>query len=106
MILDFRWWKNENTVLVNDEQKKYHLFCLWYHLNLYITLDRWMNIFLAVISTGSLVGLFTSDTYQKLLAVVLALTQIITAVSPYLPFEKRIKQLDKGISLLTKLILI
>lgn len=83
-------------------QKKYHLFYLGYHLNLYVKIDRWMNIILAVISTGSLVGLFTSDTYQKLLAVILALTQVVTAASPYLPFEKRIKELDKGIALLTQ----
>lgn len=83
-------------------QKKYHLFYLSYHLNLYVKIERWLNIFLAIVSTGSLVGLFACEEYQKVLAAILALAQIVTAARPYFPFAKRIKDLDKGITLLTK----
>ncbi len=83
-------------------QKKYHLYYLGYQLGLYVRIENWLNIVLAVISTGSLVGLFAWEGGQTLLAVILAIAQMVTAARPYLPFERRVKELDKGILLLTK----
>ena len=78
-------------------QMKFHLVYLGYHYHRYITIERWTNIILAIVSTGSLAGLFTSS-FQKIWAIILVLTQVITAAKPYLPFSTRIKELDKGIS--------
>lgn len=82
-------------------QKKFHLFYLGYQLGLYVRIENWLNIGLAIVSTGSLIGLFAWEGGQKLLAMILAVAQIVTAARPYLPFEKRIKELDKGILLLS-----
>lgn len=83
-------------------QKKFHLFYLGYQLGLYVKIERWMNVILAIISTGSLIGLFAWDEGQKILAIILALAQIVTAARPFLPFERRVNELDKGILLLNR----
>lgn len=81
-------------------QKKYTLFYLAEHLNESIRIERYMNIGLAVISTGSLAGLFAWPAAQFFLTIILALAQIVTAARPYLPYEKRVSELEKGISAL------
>lgn len=81
-------------------QMKFHLIYLGYHYHRTTTIERWLNIILAVISTGSLAGLFLSYSTQKIWAIVLILSQAITAAKPYLPFESRIRELDKGIGAL------
>ena len=77
-------------------QMKFHLAYLGYHYHRYIVIERWTNILLAIVSTGSLAGLFSSSN-QKIWAIILVLTQVVTAAKPYLPFSTRIKELDRGI---------
>ena len=78
-------------------QKKFAELYLGYHLHRNVEIERWINIVLAVISTGSLAGLFLTEKYRIVLTVILALAQIFTAAKPYLPYEKRVKELEKGI---------
>lgn len=77
--------------------KKFTLIYLGLHYHRNVKIERWMDIILAVISTGSLGALFVMDEYQKVLTVILALAQIVTAARPYLPYQYRLKEIDKGI---------
>ena len=86
-------------------QKKFSLFYLGLHLQVYERIERVLDITLAIISTGSLAGLFICEECQWFLTVVLALAQVVTAARPYLPYANRIKELDKGILLLKQIYL-
>ena len=81
-------------------QKKFALFYLGCHLHKCVLIERCTSIILAVISTGSLAGLIFNEKSRVVLTCILALTQIFTAAKPYLPFERRLKELDRGIPLL------
>lgn len=85
-----RYWK-----MMTD--KKFALIYLGLHYHRNVKIERWMDIALAVISTGSLGALFIFDEHQKILAIILALAQIVTAARPYLPYQYRLKEIDKGI---------
>ena len=82
-------------------QKKFALLYLGCHLHKCVLIERWTNIILAVISTGSLAGLIFNENARVVLTCILAITQVFTAAKPYLPYEKRLRELDKGIPLLT-----
>ena len=81
-------------------QMKFHLVYMGMHYHRSIVVERWLNIILAVISTGSLAGIFISPNAQKIWTCILVFTQVLTAAKPYLPFSKRIQDLDKGIAAL------
>ena len=83
--------------------KKFALIYLGLHYHRNVKIERWLDIILAVISTGSLGALFVLDEYQFVLTVILALAQVATAARPYLPYQYRVKELDKGITLLNAL---
>ena len=70
------------------------------HYHRSVVIERWINIILAVISTGSLAGLFISPSTQKIWACLLVFAQVLTSAKPYLPFSKRVQDLDKGIAAL------
>lgn len=86
-------------------QKKYALCYLGCHFNGCVKLERVANIVLAIISTGALAGLFISKQYRFVLTIILALAQVYTAARPYLPYENRIKELEKGLFSLNRLYL-
>ena len=81
-------------------QMKFHLIYLGMHYHRTVVIERRINIFLAVVSTGSLAGIFISPIAQKIWACILVFVQVLTAAKPYLPFSKRIQELDKGIAAL------
>lgn len=77
--------------------KKFHIVYLGLHYGKCVKIERWLNIVLAVISTGSLGALLFTDEAQKALIIILALAQIVTAAKPYLPFQSRMNEIDKGL---------
>lgn len=78
--------------------KHFHLMYLGLHHHRNVVIERWLDIILAVTSTGALGALIMCDEMQIVLTMILAITQIVTSARPYLPFHKRMDELDKGIS--------
>ena len=78
--------------------KHYQLVYLGLHHHLNVEIERWLDIILAVVSTGALGALIICDDLQIVLTMILAVAQVITAARPYLPFRNRMNELDKGIS--------
>ena len=55
--------------------------------------DRFVNMFLALVSSGSIAGWAVWNQYQYVWAFFVASSQVVNAVKGYLPFAKRIKGL-------------
>tara|TARA_B100001109_G_scaffold254581_2_gene254767 strand:- start:143797 stop:144297 length:501 start_codon:yes stop_codon:yes gene_type:complete len=54
-------------------------------------LDKSVNIFLAVTSSASIAGWALWNEYQLVWACIIAASQVVTAIKPFLPFRKRMK---------------
>lgn len=78
-------------------QMKFHLIYLGYHYHESVNRERIINTILAIISTGSLAGLFFVPQHQWVLSVVLGLAQVVSAAKPCLPYASRVADLDKGL---------
>ena len=78
--------------------KKFHIIYMDLHHNRCVTIERYISLVLAVISTGSLAGLFISRDMQYFLGILLAIAQIVTAAKPYLPFQNRINEIEKDLA--------
>jgi hypothetical protein len=81
--------------------KKFHILYLGQHHHCCITIERIINIGLAIISTGSLGGFFLWDNAQILWATILVAAQVVTAIKPYLPYAKRSQEIENAIIELT-----
>ncbi|SKA70315.1 hypothetical protein SAMN02745111_02003 [Eubacterium uniforme] len=103
MILIFRMrgFDLEEKYWTMMTQKKFDLIYLGHHLHRNILIERYINVFLAITSVGALSGLVILNDYKKIISIILALSQIITAAKPYLPYSNRVKDLDKSIIGLT-----
>ena len=53
--------------------------------------DKAINIFLAITSSSSIAAWAIWQQYQIVWAVIIALSQVVTAVKPFLPFKIRLK---------------
>ncbi|MDE1146024.1 MAG: hypothetical protein PW843_05290 [Azospirillaceae bacterium] len=58
-------------------------------------IDRRLDIFAAVCGSGSIGGWAIWSQYHVFWAVIIALSQVLTAIKPHLPYKKRIKSLYK-----------
>lgn len=75
------------------ELKVHVLYLQNYATNQY-RLDRGVDIFLAVASSSSIAGWALWKDYQAVWAVVIALSQVVTAVKPLLPYKRRLAALS------------
>lgn len=89
-----------DTYWTKMTQMKFHILYLGYHYHRAVRIDRIINIVIAIVSTGSLAGMFVSPAYQKIWACVIVLMQAVAATKPYLPFSARVQDLDRGIAAL------
>lgn len=78
-------------------EKKFSLIYLGLHYKINVKIERWLDIILAIVSTGSLGALFVLEKYQFIWSIILALTQILTAARPYFPYHYRMLELEKGL---------
>lgn len=76
------------------DQLKVHVFYLELYLEKTEHTERGINIFLAVASSGSIASWAIWQEYQMTWAFIIALSQLIHAIKPYLPFSKRLKALS------------
>lgn len=56
--------------------------------------DKAINIFLAITSSSSIAAWAIWQEYSMYWAVIIALSQVITAIKPFLPYKQRIKVLS------------
>jgi hypothetical protein len=53
--------------------------------------DKAINVFLAITSSSSIAAWAVWQKYHIMWAVIIALSQVVTAVKPFMPFKQRIK---------------
>jgi hypothetical protein len=56
--------------------------------------DRWLNMFLAVMANGSIASWVVWKEYSFIWGLLIALSQLINAIKVYLPYQKRLKNLE------------
>lgn len=78
-------------------EKKYDIEYLQLHKQKNNKINKGLSVFLAITGTGSLGGIAFNRSVTTLVAIVLVCSQLIIAAMPYLPFEKRDRELDKCI---------
>ncbi len=80
-----RYW-NEMT------QLKAHIFYLSYHCRRADRVDFWIKCVTAVASSSSIAGWVIWQSYGFVWALIIAVSQVITATKQYLPYESRSKE--------------
>jgi hypothetical protein len=70
---------------------KFKTYLLQEILHKYQTMERTINIFLAIASCGSIAAWAIFREYQFLWAIIIAFSQVITAIRPYIPYSKYVK---------------
>lgn len=76
------------------DQLKVHVFYLESYLERTVLIDRYINMFLAIASSGSIAGWVIWNELSFVWGVIIAISQAINAVKPYLPYAKRLKSLQ------------
>ena len=75
------------------DQLKVHIFYLERYLENTVKIDRFINMFLAIASSGSIASWVIWKEYSFIWGGVIALSQAINAIKGYLPYSKRLKSL-------------
>jgi hypothetical protein len=57
--------------------------------------DKAVNIFLALTSSSSIAAWAIWQKYQMVWAVIIALSQVVTAIKPFLPYKQRLKGISE-----------
>lgn len=70
-----------------------------------VTNNNYLDILLAIVSNGSIAGWLIWSKAQFVWAALVALSQLITAIRPHLPFQKRSRSLESLNIELTELLL-
>jgi hypothetical protein len=83
MPMQERYWRR-----LTD--KRYQLIYINEYYDRCVRLQRMINIFLAFSTSGAIAAWAIWKEYPVIWALVIAASQVITAIKPYLPYEKRI----------------
>ena len=86
MIKDRIW-----SMLVDLKFKGY---CLAFLVDKFQKWDRNINIFLAVSSSGSIAAWAIWNAYPIIWGAIIAFSQVLTVVKPYIPYFKYVKELN------------
>lgn len=73
---------------------KFKTYCLGFLVSKFQCWDRNINIFLAITSSGSIAAWAIWELYPMLWATIIAISQVLTAIKPYFPFFKYVKELN------------
>jgi len=76
------------------DQLKVHVFYLENYLERTITIDRYINMFLATAASGSIASWVVWKDYSFLWGSIIAFSQVVNAIKSYLPYKKRLKALQ------------
>ncbi|KUO30543.1 hypothetical protein AVO52_18080 [Vibrio cholerae] len=78
------------------DQLKVHVLYLELYLEKTINIDRAMNMFLAIASSGSIAGWVIWQPLSFLWGAIIAVSHAINAIKPYLPYAKRLRALHSA----------
>jgi hypothetical protein len=76
------------------DQLKIHVFYLENYYKKTLNYDRNINVFLAVVSNGSIASWAIWKDYSAIWGGMIALSQLLNAVKVFLPYSKRLKDLE------------
>lgn len=76
-------------------QLKIHINYIELYLQKSVNIDRSINIFLALTSSGSIAGWAIWQNYALLWAIIVASSQVATIINKFLPYKTRMKNLSK-----------
>jgi hypothetical protein len=68
-------------------------YCLDLLIDKFQKIDRNINIYLAIASSGSIAAWAIWDQFPMVWGIIIASTQVITVVKPYIPYFKYVKEL-------------
>jgi hypothetical protein len=88
------------------DQLKVHVLYLEFYLEKTINTDRALNMFLAFASSGSIAGWGIWQPLSLLWGTIIAISQAINAVKPYIPYAKRLKSLQASSSELESIFIV
>lgn len=84
-------------------QLKAWIFYVDEYINVSYKWDRRINVFVAITSSSSIAAWAIWNRYSFLWALLIAISQVIVAIKPHLPFSKRIEILSRVSALLQTL---
>lgn len=84
-------------------QLKAWIFYVDEYINVSYKWDRRINVFVAITSSSSIAAWAIWSRYSFLWALLIAMSQVIVAIKPHLPFSKRIETLSRVSTLLQTL---
>lgn len=73
---------------------RFHADCLALKVKEYRKYDKWLNIFLAITSSGSIASWAIWRDLAWLWGAIIALSQLVTALKPIFPFSKHVHSLN------------
>lgn len=76
------------------DQLKVHINYLERYLEKTVKIDRLINMFLAISSSGSIAGWVIWENFSFLWGSIIAISQAFNAIKIYLPYSKRLKSLQ------------
>ncbi len=76
-------------------QKRFEVQYIAMYLDRSISWQRWMNIISAIASSSSIAAWIIWSKLDFVWAAIIAVSHLIVAVRPFLPFDKRVDQIDK-----------
>lgn len=91
VLMQERYWKK-----LTD--KRYQLIYINEYYDRCVRLQRAINIFLALTTSGAIAAWAIWKEFPIVWAVIIAVSQVVTAIKPYLPYEKRIEAIYDVIS--------
>lgn len=77
---------------------KFKSYCLDLILEKFQKHERYINVFLAVASSGSIAAWAIWNVYPLLWGGIIALSQVVTVIKPYFPFYRHIKEINSKCS--------
>ncbi|ELB2105561.1 hypothetical protein QNZ93_004543 [Vibrio parahaemolyticus] len=89
MIYQERYWREM-------DQLKVHVLYLELYLEKTINIDRAINMFLAIASSGSIASWVIWQHLSFLWGAIIALSQAINAIKTYLPYAKRLRAVQSA----------
>ncbi|HIF9106373.1 TPA: hypothetical protein ACX6QA_003348 [Photobacterium damselae] len=78
------------------DQLKVHVLYLELYLEKTINTDRMINMFLAIASSGSIAGWVVWEQLSFVWGAIIAFSQALNAVKPYLPYAKRLRSVQSA----------
>jgi hypothetical protein len=73
---------------------KFKNYCLMFLVDRFQKLDRNINIFLAIVSSGSIAAWAIWNKYPFIWGLIIASSQVLITIKPYFPYFKYVKELN------------